>query len=92
MHIFCDSGDQLTPGELIAEGILELLDETDVSDRHWRVSLFSYNYSNALPKQLPAIIKKPASLKANVMPIFSCFKIAGKSLQTASRWMPKIMI
>lgn len=36
-----NSGEQLTPGELIAEGILELLDEPDTGDRHWRAPLFS---------------------------------------------------
>jgi replication gene A protein len=42
MHIpELSCGEQLTPGELIAEDILELLDEPDVSDRHWRAPLFS---------------------------------------------------
>ena len=35
-----NSGELLTSGELIAEGILELLDEPDASDRHWRALLF----------------------------------------------------
>lgn len=30
----------LTPSELIAETILELLDEPDASDRHWRLPIF----------------------------------------------------
>ncbi len=36
-----NSGELLTPGELVAEDILELLDEPDASDRHWRAPLFS---------------------------------------------------
>ncbi|PTN11559.1 replication endonuclease [Nitrosomonas aestuarii] len=35
------SGKLLSPSELIAETILELLDEPDASDRHWRAPLFS---------------------------------------------------
>ncbi len=42
-----NSGELLTPGELVAEDILELLDEPDASDRHWRAPLFSQ-----LPKRL----------------------------------------
>jgi replication gene A protein len=45
------SGEQLTPGELIAEGILELLDEPDASDRHWRAPLFSQ-----LPKRFAKVV------------------------------------
>lgn len=35
------SGKLLTPSELIAETILELLDEPDTSDRYWRAPIFS---------------------------------------------------
>ncbi|SER83311.1 Bacteriophage replication gene A protein (GPA) [Nitrosomonas sp. Nm51] len=34
------SGRLLTPSELIAEAILEFLDEPDTSDRHWRLPIF----------------------------------------------------
>lgn len=34
------SGKLLTPSELIAENVLELLDEPDASDRHWRLPIF----------------------------------------------------
>ncbi|MDR4513653.1 hypothetical protein [Nitrosomonas sp.] len=35
------SGKLLAPSELIAETILELLDEPDASDRYWRAWIFS---------------------------------------------------
>ncbi|SFL09537.1 Bacteriophage replication gene A protein (GPA) [Nitrosomonas aestuarii] len=35
-----NSGKLLTPSELIAETILELLDEPDTSDRNWRLPIF----------------------------------------------------
>lgn len=34
------SGKLLTPSELIAEAVLELLDEPDASDRNWRLPIF----------------------------------------------------
>lgn len=46
------SGKLLTPSELIAETILELLDEPDASDRNWRLPIF---------RQLPERIAENAA-------------------------------
>lgn len=46
------SGKLLTPSELIAETILELLDEPDTSDRNWRLPIF---------RQLPECIAENAA-------------------------------
>ncbi|GJL75740.1 replication endonuclease [Nitrosomonas sp.] len=47
-----NSGKLLTPSELIAETILELLDEPDTSDRNWRLPIF---------RQLPERIAENAA-------------------------------
>jgi len=51
----------LTPGEHIAEGILELLDEPDGSDKQWRSSLF---------QQLPKRFAKATALEYKETYIF----------------------
>jgi len=56
-----DSGKLLTPGEHIAESILELLDEPDDSDRQWRSPLFS---------QLPKRFAKATALEYKETYIF----------------------
>ncbi len=56
-----DSGKWLAPGELIAENILELLDEPDDSDRQWRSPLFS---------QLPKRFAKATALEYKETYIF----------------------
>lgn len=55
------SGKLLTPGEHIAEGILELLDEPDDSDKQWRSSLF---------QQLPKRFAKSTALEYKETNIF----------------------
>jgi replication gene A protein len=64
-------GEQLTPGELIAEDILELLDEPDASDRHWRAPLFS---------QLPKRFAKATALEYKETYIFEGRRNANLSL------------
>ena len=46
-----DSGELSSPGERIAERILELLDESDTSDKRWRAPIF-----RQLPKRFAEIV------------------------------------